>query len=293
VPSALAWLTDPTRVLAHRGENERYALTALGLAATRAVLPLTLASGFAQLIRDLLTLDPSDQLLARWRPLDHLIVLELLFDRSPRWRRFSASLPDKLVKWMEVAPDRASLLYREWISGSSSDSRAHEVLGSLGIQPTAPTKDSDEWARREANLAVLRATILHELSQGATADELERRWEFRGLSGTEERWRDELSWLLSGVAEVLDLRCFYFHLRQECDADPDRTKRVKSILLRMRAQSFALREDLTYCSPVKSRSLKRNPEILASTRMILDALVNAALEEVFHDHRLGEVRQPL
>jgi hypothetical protein len=151
---------------------------------------------------------------------------------------------------MGVAPDRTSLLYREWISGSSSNSRAHEVLGSLGVQPTAPTKYSDGWARGEANLAVLRATILHELSQGTTADELEHRWEFRGLSGTEERWRDELSWLLSGLAEVLDLRCFYFHLRQECDADPDRTKRVKSILLRMRAQSFALREDLSYCSPL-------------------------------------------
>jgi helicase len=49
---------------------------------------------------------------------------------------------------------------------------------------------------------------------------------------------------------VLDLRCFYFHLRQECDADPDRAKRVKSILLRMRAHSFALREYLAYCSPL-------------------------------------------
>jgi helicase len=153
---------------------------------------------------------------------------------------------------MEVVSDRTSLLYREWISGSSNTSRGHEVLGSLGVQPRGPTKDSDEWARKEANLAVLRATILYELSQGVTASELERQWEFKGLSGTEERWRDELLCLLSGLAEVLDLRCFYFHLHQECETDANRTKRVKSILLRMRAQSFALREDLTCCSPLGS-----------------------------------------
>ena len=79
VPAALTWLSDPARILAHRGENDRYALTALGLAAARAVLPLDMTAGFAQLIRDLLTLAPSDQLLAAWRPLDHLIALELLF----------------------------------------------------------------------------------------------------------------------------------------------------------------------------------------------------------------------
>ncbi len=66
----------------------------------------------------------------------------------------------------------------------------------------------------------------------------------------EERWRDDISWLLSGLAELLELRCFYFHLREECDATPDRIKRVKSMLLRMRAQTFELREHLSYCSPL-------------------------------------------
>jgi hypothetical protein len=44
---------------------------------------------------------------------------------------------------------------------------------------------------------------------------------------------------------------------------------------------------------VKSRSLTRNAEILAATREILDAFVHAAVEVVFNDHRLGEVRQSL
>ena len=250
VPTALEWLSDPARVLAHQSDGGRYALTTLGLAATRTALPLDLAAGFGQLIRDLLTLDPSDQLLATWRPLDHFIVLGLLFDRSPKLRRFNASLPEKLDAWLDAAPGRTSLLHRRWIAGSAASSRASEVLGSLGVRPAAQTGGIDEWARKEANLAILGAAVLHELGQGVTMDELERQWGLSGLSGTVERWRDELSWLLSGVAEMLDLRCFYYHLREECDADPDRTKRVKRVLQRMRAQTFELREHLSYCSPL-------------------------------------------
>jgi hypothetical protein len=225
-------------------------LTTLGLAATRAVLPLDLAAGFAQLIRDLLTLDPSDRLLAAWRPLDHLIVLELLFARSPKLRRVSAALAASLDAWMGTAPDRTSLLYQEWIAGPPGASRACEVIGSLGTYPKEAAHNSDEWARKEAYSSVLHAVILYELGRGIPVSELERRWELKSLSGVEERWRDDLSWLLSGVAEMLDLRCFYFHLREGCDADPDRVKRVKKVLLHIRSQTLKLREHLSYCSPL-------------------------------------------
>ena len=58
MPAALDWLVDPTRLLGYCDEHGSYRLTTLGLAATQAVLPLDLASGFAQLLRDLL---PSTQ----------------------------------------------------------------------------------------------------------------------------------------------------------------------------------------------------------------------------------------
>jgi hypothetical protein len=75
----------------------------------------------------------------------------------------------------------------------------------------------------------------------------------------EERWRDNLLWLLSGVAQILELPCFYYHLREECGARQERVKRVKLILKRMRAQTFELREHLKYCSPLGSllRSMRR------------------------------------
>jgi hypothetical protein len=151
---------------------------------------------------------------------------------------------------MDPTPDRASLLYKEWISGPPGASRASEVLGSLGIHPAKTASSSDEWACKEAHLATLHAATLYELGQGTSVEQLECQWNLKGLSGVEERWRDDLSWLLSGFAELLDLRCFYFHLREECDADPDRIKRVKKLLLQARTQAFKLREHLSYCSPL-------------------------------------------
>jgi helicase len=88
------------------------------------------------------------------------------------------------------------------------------------------------------------------LAQGVSASDLEQRWNVTGLSGVEERWRDERLWLLAGVAEILDLRCFYFHLREECEADHERVKRVGELLLKIRAQVFELQESLKYCSPL-------------------------------------------
>jgi helicase len=233
-----------------RDEHGRYRLTTLGLAATRAVLPLGVASGFAQLLRDLMSVDPTDQLLVGWRHLDTLIVLELLFDRGPKLRRFSSALPKQVDAWMNAEPNRGSLLHKEWIAGARGTSGASEVLGSLGVRSASVVGKNEELARKEAYSAILRATILYELGEGLSAGELERRWSLTNLAGIEERWRDERLWLLAGLAEILDLRCFYFHLREECEGDRERIKRVKKLLLRMRAQVFELRERLKYCSPL-------------------------------------------
>ena len=82
------------------------------------------------------------------------------------------------------------------------------------------------------------------------AGELEREWGAAGLEGIEERWRDELLWLLSGLGQILDVRCFYAHLREECGADSDRVRHVKAQLRLMREQIWELQEDLKYCSPL-------------------------------------------
>lgn len=250
VPNALTWLTDPMRVLAYQDEHGKYRPTVLGQQATRAVLPLDLAAGFAQLVRDLLTIDPSDRLLEQWQPLDHLVVLDLLYDRTPNLRRFSKALVGQVDGWMEASPGRTPLLFREWIAGQQGASRAEEVLGSLGVSPPDGRRDAGEWARQRAYLGVFRSIILYERGLGTRIEDLQRRWRVKNLVGVEERWRDDMLWLLSGLAKILDLRCFYYHLREECDADPERVRGVKKRLRRMRLQTYDLQEQLKYCSPL-------------------------------------------
>src|SRR5207245_7695222 len=108
----------------------------------------------------------------------------------------------------------------------------------------------EEAARRYAYLATFRSIMLYERGQGVLATELERRWGVTGLDGTEERWRDNSLWLLSGLVRLLDVRSFYAHLRGECNADSERVRRVTALLGTIRHQIFDFRADLKYCSPL-------------------------------------------
>lgn len=267
VRGALSWLTDPSRALAFPGESGRYRLTALGLAATRAVLPLDVAAGFAQLVKDILSFDPSDHLLAKWRPVDHLLVLELLSGNSPGLRPYSAKLSEQVDAWVEASPEQTPVLYREWIKGEPGDSRAVEVLGSLGLSPQEKGGAVADWARRNAYLALFRSILLYERGEGANMEDLERRWGVSNFGGVEEQWRDNLLWLFSGLVHILEIRCFYYHLREECRADKERVRRVKRLFYGMRAQIFNLRESLKYCSPLGPvlRSIRRSSATLTGT----------------------------
>lgn len=250
---ALDWLADPARRLAYRSDADRYHLTVLGTVTVRAMLPLPFAAGAAQLLRDLLSIDPEDQTFARWTPTDHLFVASLLSDRARKPRRFSEALARQIEGWVEAQPQEGkSVLFRQWIAGSETGSRAAELLGSLGIEH-GNGQARGVLPRALAYQAMLQAILLEERSRGVATAELERRWGLTpsgGLEGLDEDWRDTMLWLLSGLAQLLEVRVFYFHLREECQADADRVHRVKQRLARMRHQLYELREQLTYCSPL-------------------------------------------
>lgn len=259
LPAALSWLCEPGRALAFQDDSGHCRLTVLGRRAVLSVLPLVVASGLGQLVRDLLSLDPLDQLLSRWRPLDHLLVLHLLSPNPPRLRSFSARLVDEVDAWMERSPDCVPMLFREWIVGERGRSRAAELMGSLGLTAERGAAAGDEWTRKQAYAAVFHSIVLYERAHGASATDLERRWAISDLEEVEERWRDEQLWLLSGVAKVLELRSFYFHLRGDCEAGPTRIRSTKRVLRLMRRQAYDLQEQLKYCSPLGPvlRSLRR------------------------------------
>src|SRR5262249_54253901 len=156
---------------------------------------------------------PEDCWLSQWIPLDHLLVLECLSTRSPFLRRFSQSLSDQLDSWMEGHPKDIPVIYREWIRGEKGKSRADQLLGSLGF-----VLDS-ETARKTALLATFRAIILKERGEGVSSIDLERRWSVANLSGVEEQWRDYQLWLISGCRALFETPCFYYCLRESCEAN--------------------------------------------------------------------------
>jgi helicase len=135
------------------------------------------------------------------------------------------------------------VLYNEWLRGE----KAEEVINSLGMELAGTNK---QRAHELACLATLRAILLWELSSGAPIEDLERRWKVTNLGGVEERWRDERLWLLSGVAEIFDVRCFFFFLKAELAADEERILKLKRLLQRVRLVTYDCIGRIKFSSPI-------------------------------------------
>ena len=247
IETGFRWLCEGQRSLAWQGENGALA-TALGKAVVRAGVPLEVGAGVGALIRDVLAIDPDDKLLMNWKPLDTLIVLELLNPREPGLKRFSKDLAEQIEDWIE-RDKMKSVLFTDWIRGASGFSKAEEVIGSLGIK-LDKKKAIAEAARQRAYLATMRAIVIYQLGNGLSTPDVERRWHITGLDGVEERWRDHLLWQMAGMAEIFDLPCFYYHLRKECEADEVRVARVKKCLKEMVHGTYELMGLLRFCSPL-------------------------------------------
>jgi helicase len=92
VKAALAWLMSPRHTIAYKDETGKYRLTTLGMKAVLAAMPLELVCGFAQLMRDILTVNPEDTIIEQWTSLDVLVLLHLLYSRTPNLRLYSKTL---------------------------------------------------------------------------------------------------------------------------------------------------------------------------------------------------------
>ncbi|GEM_PF-959299 len=250
IDEGMLWLTDPMRHLAYKDEHDVFHLTRLGQKATHAVLPLSLAAGVGQLFRDLWSLS-WDQVIQQWQPLDQLILLELLTPRPTRLRRFSEGLAKQLDHFFERQSSLRSVLFTRWFQGPKGHLRAEECLGSLGVELHLTQKGPiEENARKIGYMATFHALVLLQRALGVSVKDLQTRWKVSDLPGREEAWRDNHLWLLAGLAKVYDLPCFYFHLKEECDASKTRIQQIKYDLKRLRRQCYDLSECLTYCSPL-------------------------------------------
>lgn len=247
---AVRWLSAPDRHLAYVDEQDLVHLTVLGRAGIQSMLPLEVVASIGQLVRDLLSLDQTGALLKRWSCLDHLLIVSLLSERSPKLRRFSEALAGQLDAWHEALPNTdKSLLFAEWIVGSASTSKADELFGSLGIAVGQKQKQA-EAARNKAYTCMLSAAVMHQRANGVSITDLEARWSVSGLEGIEESWRDTMLWMIAGLNNLFEIRAFYHHLRENCGADVEQIKDVKRYLRNIRYQGYELLERIKYCSPL-------------------------------------------
>jgi helicase len=247
IAHAVRWLSDSQRILAWENEQALNA-TSLGKAVSRSGIPLEVGAGFASLIRDILAVDPYDKFLANWKPLDTLLVLELIDPRERGLKRFSNDLAEQVEDFIERGSIKTEL-FREWIRGAAGASKAEELLGSVGLKLEGD-RERGEAARQYAYLGTMRAIIIYQLGGGSRIDDVTRRWKLKDLEGVEERWRDHLLWQVAGLAEILDIKCFYHFLLKECAAGEVRVARVKECFKHILHEVFDLMGMLRFCSPL-------------------------------------------
>jgi helicase len=251
LPAMLDWL-DWWKLAstAHADYNDgRWRLTVGGRIAATHGLPLRIAGGMLQLWRDLLQVDPKDQLFDDWSAFDHLLIVELLTDRAPSLRRDSTDLIKGIQGWMEQHVARhKSMLWREWLH--RSDSKAEEILGSLGITDAKDRPLHGEPAQKFIRQALLRSIVLSERMRGVSSDQLTRQWRLTNFAGVEEDLRDQRIWLSHGLAQLADWPLLSWHCNHVLQVDDLRKQRIKQILGKIRFHALSCCGLLSTCSPL-------------------------------------------
>jgi len=245
---SLSWLGSPSRLLAF-SESDTWKATTLGKRAIQSCSPLAAASGLGQLIRDFLSVDPDDGVLKELSKLDLLILTELLSTGISSRVRYSDKLADQVDSWMGQSSEK-SVLFTNWIRGAEGFSQAEELLGSLGVAGSSGGGKAKRNHRKDAYVTTCRAIILWQRGQGVSPADVARRWKVTDLQEVEEKWRDNRLFMLSALASLWEVRCFYYHLREECGADDERVHRVKRSLQRISAHNYQLLDLLAWCSPL-------------------------------------------
>ena len=98
--------------------------------------------------------------------------------------------------------------------------------------------------------AMLRAIMLWQRAHGALPADLERRWKVGDLDEIQEPWRDDRLFLLGAMRNLWEIRCFFYHLKEDCLAGDGRILRVKRALQRMQAMSLRLMNLISWGSPL-------------------------------------------
>ncbi|MEZ5325773.1 MAG: hypothetical protein R3F19_12015 [Verrucomicrobiales bacterium] len=230
----------------------------------------------ANLLRDILSIDEDDAILGRMEMIDLLVLTELLAGRPGLPKRFSKEIVGQVDGWFEQA-DAKSQVFLEWIRGQEGFSKADEVLGSLGMAPAGNGKSGAEKCRQTGYLATLRAIVMWQRAHGIPVADVQRRWKVKDVAEVEESWRDDRLFMLAGMSRIFELRCFYYHLKEECGADDERIHRVKRQLQRMASMARQLMALIGWCSPLGPLFLRLRRSAIVQQRIAGEATMQESL----------------
>jgi len=236
------WLLRDLALITETDKQLR--LTPLGQAVTASGAPLAFLGGVARLVRDLLTVDADDEALGALTDLDLLLIWHLAAAQTPRFKHASSALAEEVDQAIRALSARERPAFWSWIAGDARQSRAAELLGSLGVQrPGKYGIGADTWAREYAYLAAWHALLLAERLRGAPAAELGKRHKIGRLAGEDACWREAVRWGLSGIMAAITPVTLADHL-DELGADSDRRERIGRILERIHERIAVLGEKL-------------------------------------------------
>jgi hypothetical protein len=245
---ALKWLSNTSHLLAFE-QDGTWKSTRLGQAAIRSSLPLKAATGVAQLFRDLLSVESDDKTMAHFSPLDLLLLVELMSNKPVLRKPFSEELARQVDDWTS-RDNTKSLLFQHWVRGGEGFSKSPELFGTLGIDVGNSGASKKDRARKQAYLAMFRAIVLWQRAHGAINSDLERRWQVKDLDEIQEQWRDDRLFHLGAMRGIWDIRCFFYHLKEDCQSNDERILRVKRAFQRLGVMSLQLMNLVSWCSPL-------------------------------------------
>ena len=247
LPMILQKLSDWKLAYLSEDTNE-YSLTHLGKISSHCYLPPLTAANIGQLIRDLLEDMPDGKHISQFSAIDFLIVLCLTSNESRQSFRFSKGMVEKIHEYMESLPlEEKSYLYRTWIASSPE-----MLYGSARVDG-----DSSEASKRVYQ-STYSAMLLYDISHGYSSARLQQDYHI-DAEEIQEKLRDNAIWILCGMEQLLEVKSFYYHLKETCQAEYEQIQCVDSAFANASRTIFALIANLKFRSNLGElvRGIKR------------------------------------
>lgn len=235
----LRWLTDSRVNLVHEADGA-FRLTALGSLGAVSMLPLELVAGFGRLIRNLLDADLIG-IIEALSPIDLLAVAYTVL--QPRTLiRWSDSLPSRLESFFDSG--NPSALHTSFGRGEMGRKKAIQLVNAVVRERVRSEKDAFKLLCR----AYGTAAIVNSLANGLDVDRVSRMWGVKNLEGSRERLRDDALFYLIGLRRLMEVRAFYFHLKDR-EASSETVERLGDALQSLKAKCLHSSTLVAYSSP--------------------------------------------